>query len=88
MKRIKHPDKEIEGAISYAEENGWIYKDSENPLMPGGGCFVHCTVERDIRCQFGQLREALSIMHNKFVGSLINVSTAQRRKVYKRKKNI
>jgi hypothetical protein len=28
MRRSKHPNKEIEGSISYAEENGWTYKDS------------------------------------------------------------
>ncbi len=28
MKRSKHPNKEIEVAISYAEENGWTYKNS------------------------------------------------------------
>lgn len=27
-KRPKHPDKEIEQAIVYAEENGWRYKGS------------------------------------------------------------
>lgn len=27
-KRSKHPNKEIEEAITYAEENSWIYKDS------------------------------------------------------------
>ncbi len=27
-KRPKHPNKEIEAAILYAEKNGWIYKDS------------------------------------------------------------
>lgn len=27
-KRSKHPDKEIEAAIVYAEDNGWTYKDS------------------------------------------------------------
>ena len=27
-KRTKHPDKEIESAIVYAEDNGWKYKDS------------------------------------------------------------
>jgi hypothetical protein len=27
-KRTKHPNKEIEAAILYAEKNGWIYKDS------------------------------------------------------------
>ena len=26
--RNKHPNKEIEGAIKYAEQNGWTYKDS------------------------------------------------------------
>jgi hypothetical protein len=28
MKRSRHPNKEIEEAISYAEQNGWAYKDS------------------------------------------------------------
>jgi len=28
MKRKKHPNKEIEKAILYAEQNGWTYKDS------------------------------------------------------------
>lgn len=27
-RRPKHPNKEIEAAIVYAEENGWTYKDS------------------------------------------------------------
>jgi hypothetical protein len=27
-KRAKHPNKEIEEAIAYAEKNGWIYKSS------------------------------------------------------------
>lgn len=26
---------------------------------------VHCTREKDIKCQFGQHQEALLIMHNK-----------------------
>lgn len=28
MKRSKHPSKEIEAAILYAEQNSWVYKDS------------------------------------------------------------
>jgi hypothetical protein len=27
-RRPKHPNKEIEAAISYAEDHSWIYKDS------------------------------------------------------------
>jgi hypothetical protein len=27
-KRLKHPDKDIEKAILYAEEKGWVFKDS------------------------------------------------------------
>jgi hypothetical protein len=27
-KRPKHPNKEIEAAILYAEKNGWVYKDT------------------------------------------------------------
>lgn len=30
MSRNKHPNKEIEEAIQYAEENGWRYKKSGN----------------------------------------------------------
>lgn len=28
VRRCKHPNKEVEGAIKYAEKNGWVYKDS------------------------------------------------------------
>lgn len=28
MKRSKHPNKEIEEAIRYAEKNGWVFKDT------------------------------------------------------------
>ena len=28
MKRSKHPNKEIEAAILYAEKEGWIFKDA------------------------------------------------------------
>jgi hypothetical protein len=28
IKRQKHPTKEIEKAIVYAEKNGWVYKES------------------------------------------------------------
>jgi hypothetical protein len=28
IKRLKHPNKEIEKAILYAEQNGWVYKAS------------------------------------------------------------
>jgi hypothetical protein len=38
-KRVKHPDKEIEEAISYAEENGWIYKDSGKSSHAWGKLF-------------------------------------------------
>ena len=27
-KRIKHPDKEIEETIQYAESKGWVFKDA------------------------------------------------------------
>jgi hypothetical protein len=40
MNRSKHPKKEIEQAISYAEVNGWIYKDSGNSAHSWGQ--LHC----------------------------------------------
>jgi hypothetical protein len=30
MPRKKHPDKNIEASVVYAEERGWIYKESGN----------------------------------------------------------
>jgi hypothetical protein len=38
-KRSKHPDKEIESAILYAEKNGWIYKDSGQSAHAWGRLF-------------------------------------------------
>lgn len=36
IKRAKHPNKEIEEAIKYAEEHGWTYKDSGNSAHSWG----------------------------------------------------
>jgi hypothetical protein len=36
IKRSKHPNKEIEDAIKYAEENGWSYKNSGNSAHSWG----------------------------------------------------
>jgi len=35
-RRGKHPKKEIEDAIKYAESNGWVYKDSGNSAHSWG----------------------------------------------------
>jgi len=35
-RRSRHPNKEIEEAIKYAEQNGWIYKDSGNSAHSWG----------------------------------------------------
>lgn len=35
-KRNKHPNKEIEAAIKYAEDQGWRYKDSGNSAHAWG----------------------------------------------------
>ncbi len=43
-KRPKHPSKEIEEAIMYAEENGWIYKDSGKSAHAWGRLF--CPLHR------------------------------------------
>lgn len=40
MARCKHPNKEIEKAIQYAEKNGWIYKDSGKASHAWGK--LHC----------------------------------------------
>jgi len=36
IKRPKHPNKEIEKAILYAEKNHWIYKESGNSAHAWG----------------------------------------------------
>lgn len=36
LKRVKHPNKEIEAAIKYAEQNGWTYKNSGNSAHAWG----------------------------------------------------
>lgn len=38
-KRPKHHNKEIEAAIVYAEEHGWIYKDSGSSAHAWGRLF-------------------------------------------------
>ena len=38
-KRNKHPNKEIEAAIQYAEEKGWEYRDSGNSSHAWGKLF-------------------------------------------------
>ena len=42
-KRSRHPNKEIEEAIKYAEQNGWTYKDSGNSAHAWGKllCALH-----------------------------------------------
>ena len=35
-KRSRHPNKEIEEAINYAEQNGWLFKDSGNSAHSWG----------------------------------------------------
>lgn len=39
MSRSKHPNKEIEAAILYAEKNGWAYKDSGKSAHSWGKLF-------------------------------------------------
>lgn len=36
IRRCRHPNKEIEGAIQYAEQNGWVFKDSGNSAHSWG----------------------------------------------------
>lgn len=36
FKRSRHPNKEIEDSIRYAEQNGWLYKDSGNSAHSWG----------------------------------------------------
>jgi hypothetical protein len=36
MKRVKHPNKEIGAAIVYAEQNGWVFKNTGNSAHAWG----------------------------------------------------
>lgn len=67
MKRSKHPNKDIEEAILYAEKMDGGIRNRVNHLIHGEGYFVHCLQGKDIKCQYGQHLEILLITHNKFV---------------------
>jgi hypothetical protein len=41
MKRAKHPNKEIEAAIQYAESKGWRYIDAGNSSHAWGRLLCH-----------------------------------------------
>jgi hypothetical protein len=44
-KRPRHPDKEVETAIQYAEKHGWLFKDSGKSAHSWGRlyCPLHTT---------------------------------------------
>lgn len=75
LKRCRHPNKEIEDAIKYAEKHGWIYKDSGGSAHSWGQllCPLHTREGHRIsiwstpRCAFNhgqQIRRTVDKCHH------------------------
>lgn len=59
-KRAKHPNKEIELAILYAEKNGWVYKDT------GKSSHAWCILVCPLRTREGHKMSIWSTPRNAF----------------------
>lgn len=66
MRRSKHPDKEIEAAILYAEENGWTYKDSGKSAHSWGRLLCPLHTREGHQMSIWRHLVVLLIMRNKF----------------------